>query len=118
MQNFDGTSHQDVMISKKHDVLIDITKKGVIKQANKMFYDWIFDAVSELYEDDIEPLKKKFRLSKIETYDEYFFADLFQPDCAPCMNDSFASLLVYEWKFGNKKEKTLIHRIPSDCQEA
>ena len=30
MQNFNGTSHQDVMISKKHDVLIGITKQEAI----------------------------------------------------------------------------------------
>lgn len=121
MQNFDGTDYEDVMISKNHTLLIGITKEKAIQQANKMFYDWIFKSVSENYEEEKE-LKQKFKLSDIRTYDEDFFRELFCADSAPCMYDSFASLLVYEWNLdasdNEKNKKTLIHQIPKHCKTA
>ena len=124
MQNFAGTSHQDVFLDKNHHVLIGVTEEEAIEQANKMFYDWIFARAAEYCDNDeeVKKLEKKFKLEDIDTYKDYFFAELFHPDGLPCMYDSFASLLVYEWNLdeddNEESEKTLVHQIPYNCKTA
>ena len=129
MRNFDGSSHQDISLNTDHDVLFDESPKDVaIKKANKIFYDWIYKAVSTTIEEQwygdkkeqrkrLKRLNKKFKLSDITKYKESYFIDLYgEHDGLPCIyaKGGFASLHVYEWTLdkNNVKKKKLIHSLP------